>query len=424
MRPSGASVASGMTLSGSLVPVSGSTTGIRAMADGLHELARRVGLVGERVADLRTVAVWESPAGDRFGTALGILPPVLDQVRHRYLAAADALRTYATHHEQAGAETEWHAVAHRDALDEVLAVEEEITRASLEPGGETRLPDLYARQRSAIARGTAAEEAFTAAWRHFEAAAEECALRLRVAASDGIVDTPDYEALRRMRGLAQGMTSAFGVAGLLPTPLKAFSTAASGVGTGVVMAADALLLLGYDEGSWSALLETAGWNAAGRGAATMSSAAGIGAVKGLDGHWRGERLGTADRLRRGRDEVRLDLARRRAALRTPVTDRDLYSPRVGGTRPALIGPLPQAHVRLARALEDRLVTKVAGVNDRWRMAGAGGANAVVLQAGSDAVRVTATARATEQRLHVAREAVPAAAERTRDRWLARQGSGR
>ncbi|KAB7741032.1 hypothetical protein GA707_18285 [Nostocoides sp. F2B08] len=407
-----------MTLGGSLVPVSGSTAGIRSMADGLRAVALRVGLVGERLADLRGAAAWESPAGDRFAVALGVLPPALDQVRHRYLAAADALDEFAGHHDRAASETERQAVAHRAALDDVHAIEDEITRAAAEPGGEHRVPDLYARQRAAIARGTAAEEEFGAQWRWFDAAAAECATRLRAAAQDGIVDTGDYEALRRVRDLAQDLTSAFGVAGMLPTPVKAFSAAAAGVGAGVVMAADTLLLLGYDEGSWSALVETAGWNLAGRGAATMSSAAGIGAVKGLDGRWRGQHLATGDRLRQGRDEVRTQSARQRAALRTPVADRELYSPRTGGTRPATIGPRQRAHVRLVRAVEDRIAVKVAGVNDRWRMAASGGSNAVVLQVGADAVRVAAAARATEQHVRSARETVPAAAERTRDRWQA------
>lgn len=412
-----------MTLGGSLVPVSGSTSGIRAMAQGLRQLALRVGLVGEQLADLRTVALWESPAGDRFGTALGVLPPTLDQVRHRYLSAADALDEFADHHQREAEETERHAMTHRAALDDVYAIEDEITRASVEPGGERRLPELYARQRSAIARGTAAEEAFRAGWRRFDSAAEECAARLRAAAQDGIVDTSAYEALRRVRTLAQDLTCAFGVAGMLPTPVKAFSTAASGIGAGVVLAADTLLLLGYDEGSWSALLETAAWNVAGRGAATMSSAAGIGAVKGLDGRWQGQRLSTADRLRQGRADVRAELSRQRASLRTPVADRDRYAPALGGTRPAMIGPRQQAHVRLVRAVENRLAAKVAGVNDRWEMASAGGANAVVLQVGSDALRVAAAARTGEQSVQVVRERVPAAAERTKDRFEAWRGVG-
>jgi hypothetical protein len=171
------------------------------------------------------------------------------------------------------------------------------------------------------------------------------------------------------------------------------------------------------------LVETAGWNLAGRGAATMSSAAGIGAVKGLDGRWRGQALATADRLGQGRAEVRSQLARQRAALRAPVADRQLYPPLVGGTRPRVIGPRQRAHVRLARSMEDRIAVKVAGVNDRWRMASSGGANAVVLQVGADAVRVAAAARATEQHVRVARETVPAAAERTRDRWQAWRDGG-
>jgi hypothetical protein len=70
------------------------------------------------------------------------------------------------------------------------------------------------------------------------------------------------------------------------------------------------------------------------------------------------------------------------------------------------------------------VAKVAGINDRWRMAAAGGANAVALQTGSDTIRLAAVARAGEQRIQVARQTVPAAAERTRERWEAWHAVGR
>ena len=399
-----------------LVPVSGSTGSIQAMATGLRDLATAVGHIGTQVLDLRTVATWESPAGERFGAALALLPTALDQVRHRYLAASDALEEFAAHHGRAAAETERQAVLHRAAHDDVLATEEEITRAAVDPAGAARLPGLYAAQQAAVARAMAAEQAFHAAWRAFESAAEDCRLRLRAAAQDGIVDTGTYDALRGARSTAHSLTSAFGVAGMLPTPVKAFSAAAAGVGAGVVLAGDLLLLLGYGEGSWSTILETAGWNAAGRGAATMTKAAGIGAVKGAGGAWTGQRLRTGERLRLGRLELAEDLARRRSALRTPVADRHLYSPRLGGTKAPLIGPQPRLHTRVLRVLHDRVDTKVAGINDRWQMAAAGGTNAVVLQASSSAVTLASRVRTTDQRLEAARERVPAAAERTRDRW--------
>jgi hypothetical protein len=399
-----------------LVPVSGSTGSVRAMAAGLHDLATAVGQVGAQVLDLRTMATWESPAGGRFGAALALLPTALDQVRHRYLAAAGALEEFAAHHARAAEETERQAVRHRAAHDDVFAIEDEITRAAMDPGGEARLPGLYARQQSAIARANAAEESFALAWRAFDAAADDCRARLRAAAQDGIVDTGAYDALRAARTLAQSMTTAFGVAGMLPTPVKAFSAAAAGVGASVVLGGDLLLLLGYGEGSWDVVMGTAAWNAAGRGAATMSRAAGVGAVKGVNGQWTGQRLRTRDRLRLGRAELREDLARARSALRTPVADRHLYPPRLGGTRAPVIGPQQPLRVRTLRAAHDRIEAKVVGINDRWQMSTAGGANAVVLQVSSTAVTVTATARATDQRLDRARDRVPAAAERARDRW--------
>lgn len=405
-----------MSLGVVLVPVGGSTGSIRALADGLDDLAAAVGLVGERVLDLRTMATWESPAGERFGAALRFLPSVLDQVRHRYGAAAGALREFAEHHARAAQVTEEQAVLHRAAHEEVFAVEEEITLAATDPTGAERLARLYDRQRAAIARAARAEEEFATAWRRFDMAAEDCRSRLRAAAQDAIVDTGTYDALRTARSTAQSLTTAFGVAGMLPTPVKAFSAAASGVGSGVVLGGDLLLLLGYAEGSWAGILETAAWNAAGRGAATMSRAAGVGAVKGVDGQWAGRRLGSGERLRLGAAETRADLARRRAALRTPVAERHLYSPALGGTRAPMIGPRQRLPVRTMRMLHDRLEAKVLGINERWAMAAAGGTEAVVLQASSSALTVAAKVRATEQRIGTARTQVPAAAERTRTRW--------
>lgn len=405
-----------MSLGVVLVPVSGSTASIRAIAQGLGDLARAVGRIGAQLLDLRTVERWESAAGERFGAALALLPAALDQVRHRYLAAGDALAEFAEHHAQAAEETERQAMRHRAAHDDVFAIEDEITRAAADPAAAAQLPLLYARQRAALARAQAAEEEYSRAWRAFDAAAEDCRARLRAAAADGIVDTGTYDALRSARTWAQAMTTAFGVAGTLPTPLKAFSTAASGVGAGLVLAGDLLLLLGYDEGSWGGVLETAALNASGRGAATLSRAAGAGAVKGLNGSWTGQRLRTSERVRLGRGELRADLARQWAALRAPVSERHLYSPRLGGTRAPVIGPQQRLTTRTMRVLHDRLDAKVTGINERWQMAAAGGANAVVLQASSDALSAAAKARTAQQGLDSARAAVPPAAQRTRERW--------
>lgn len=413
-----------MSLGVVLVPVSGSTSSIRAIAAGLRELGTAVGRIGAQVDDLRSMAQWESPAGERFGTALALLPAALDQVRHRYLAAAGALEEFAGRHARAAEETEHQAVRHRAAHDDVFAIEEEITRAVTDPAGAAHLPVLYARQQSALGRAQAAEEEYSRAWRDFEVAAEDCRARLRAAAQDGIVDTGTYDALRGARAWAQSMTTAFGVAGTLPTPLRTFSTAASGVGAAVVLAGDLLLFLGYGEGSWSGILETAALNAAGRGAATLSRAAGVGAVKGVNGQWAGERLRTSERMRLGQAELRADLTRQWAALRAPVAERHLYSPWLGGTRAPMIGPQQRLGTRTMRVLHDRLDAKISGINDRWQMAAAGGANAVVLQASSDAITVAAKTRATQQGIDRTRARVPAAADRTRERWQRWQGSQR
>jgi hypothetical protein len=413
-----------MSLGVVLVPVSGSTPVIRETAAGLRQLAAAVDGIHAQLLDLRSSATWASPAGERFSAALTLMPTALDQVRHRYLTAAGALEEFAQHHERAAAETERQAVAHRSAHDDVFAAEAEITVAALDPAQAHRLAQLYAVQRGAIARAMAAEEAFFRAWRAFEGAAEECRDRLQAAARDAIVDTGTYDAVLGVRSAAQSMTAAFAVAGTLPTPVKAFSAAATGIGASVVLAADVLLLVGYGEGSWRSVGETAVWNAAGRGAAAMSRAAGIGAVKAANGQWNGQHLRTAERLRLGRAELTEDLARQRAALRTPVADRHLYAMVVGGTRAPMIGPQQPLPVRTMRALENGIDAKVMGVNDRWQMAVAGGGNAVVLQSSSTVISTAARVRSGQQHLETARTTVPPAAERTRRRWEDRFSSPR
>ena len=82
----------------------------------------------------------------------------------------------------------------------------------------------------------------------------------------------------------------------------------------------------------------------------------------------------------------------------------------------MIGPQQRLGTRTLRVLHDRLDAKVTGINERWQMAAAGGANAVVLQASSDALSVAAKARTAQQGVDTARAEVPPAAERTRERW--------
>lgn len=395
-----------MTLGAVLVPVSGSSSSIREMASSLADLCAAIGHLGAQLEDLRTMATWESSAGLRFDAALALMPTALDQVRHRYLAASQALDEFAGHHHQASIDTERQAIRHRAAHEDIVAIEAEITRAYADPDGATARSSWESEQRQAVARATAAEEAFNRAWRAFDAAAADCRQRLHAAARDGIVDTGSYTAASAARSLAQSLTTAFGIVALLPTPAKPFAAAAAGVGAGVVLGADVLILLGYGEGSWSDITERALWNAAGRGAATMSRAAGIGAVKGVNGRWTGAQVGTGDRLRAGRRELADDLAARRAALRSPATDRHLYAPIVGGTRAPMIGPRQPLPTRAQRILQTTVEAKITGINDRWRMAAAGGTNAVVLQASSVAITTAAKARAADQQVETVRERLP------------------
>lgn len=402
---------------GQVVPVTGDPGAVVELAHGLEDLATRIAAINAQLVDLRTMAVWESPSGERFAAALGELPDIFDLLVLRYRGAAQALLEWAAHLRVAIDRSTSAEEAHLAAHIELDAVARDLQAASLDPTSAW-YEHLRTRQVLALHRAAEAEGLASRTWLAHHDAAEECAQRLRLAAADTMVDGTMYASVRSVRSLAMGVSAVLGVVGAVPSPVQPFAAAAAGVGAGVTLGADLLLLIGYGEASYWEVAKSAGLQGAGRAVGPLRKAAGVGAVKGADGRWVGTELRTADRLRAGRAELLADLSRQRVALRTPVADRKQYPRAVGGTKPPMIGPQQQLHIRTLRVLEDRIEAKVLGINNRWQMATANGRNAVVLQGTSDALRVGAlagTVNETVRQTASVREHVPGSEQRTRER---------
>lgn len=401
-----------------VVPVTGDPGAVVEIARGLQDLARRIAAINGQLEDLRTMAVWESPSGERFDVALRALPDALGLIAHRYRSAAEALLGWAGDLRVAIERSTEAAETHLQARIELDAIARDLQMAALDPASPWH-ERLRTNQVLALHRAGEAEQLASRTWLAHHDAAEACAHRLRAAAADTMVDSTMYASVRSSRSLASGVTAAFAVVGAVPSPVQPFALAAAGVGSTVMLGADLLLLIGYGEGSFWDVAKSAGLLGAGRAVGPLSKAAGVGAIKGVNGRWVGTELRTADRLRAGRTELLGDLSRQRAALRTPVADRRLYPPGLGGTKAPMIGPQQRLHTRTLRLVEDRIEAKVLGINDRWQMATANGGNAVVLQASSDALKVAimaGSAASKADQVSQVRERVPEAAERTKERW--------
>lgn len=407
-----------------VVPVAGEPAAVLEIARGLQDLAARVAAINGQLEDLRTMAVWESPSGERFDAALRALPDVLDLLVLRYRRAAEALVDWAAELRVAIERSTEAAAAHLQARVELDAVARDLQLAAQDPTSAWH-ERLRTRQVLALHRAAEAEEQASRTWLAHHDAAEACARRLRAAAVDTMVDGTMYAAVRTTRSLASGVSAAFAVVGAVPSPIQAFALAGAGVGSTLTVGADLLLLVGYGEGSYWEVAKSAGLLGAGKAVGPLSKAAGAGALKGADGRWVGAELRTADRLRAGRTELLSDFSRQRAALRSPVADRQQFPVRLGGTRAPMIGPQQRLHTRTLRIIEDRVEAKIVGINDRWQMARANGRNAVVLQGSSDALtigRTAGSAASTADRLASAREPEPEAVERGRQQWRHEGGS--
>lgn len=336
---------------GAAFPVGGDPAAVVDAAAALQDLSVRIGAITARLHDLRTMAVWDSPSGERFDEALRAFPDVLLLLQQRYASAAEALLRWVVDLRSAIHDSSRAAERHLEARVELDAIARDLQAAGLDPAGAW-YEHLRTRQVLALSHASAAEEQCGRAWRRLEDAAADCAARLRAAAQDSMVDSTAYATVRTARNVAESVGMLAGMGALVPGPQQGLLLVAAGAGTTVMIGADLLLLLGYGDGSFWTIARDTGVALAGRGARTLSEAAGVGATK-VNGVWRGEQRGTLTRIRQGHREL---------------------SARLGS------GPL-------SRAVTSQALARTYGVNQRWQMAVANGQNAVRLETTARALLV-------------------------------------
>lgn len=365
-----------MTVPAPLIPVTGSPAAVVEVAHALRDLGTRIGAIEARLHDLRTMAVWESPSGERFDASLRALPDVLVVVQARCRAAAEALLGWSVDLTVAIQDSTRAAERHGQARAELDAIERDLQAARLDPTSAWH-EHLRTRQVLALQHAADAEELCQRAWLRLHDAAADCEQRLRAAARDSVIDSRTYAVLRDSRNVAEGVSALAGIASLAPGPQQAVFASAAAAGTGTMIGIDLLLLVGYGDGSpWDIALNT-GIALSGRASRTLSQAAGVGAVK-AGSVWRGEQRRTLDRIRQGHRE--------------------------------LSSQLPPGLVR------HDVREKAYGVNERWQVATAGGANAVRLETASRALHTVGTVGTNAQRAeYVTRPASPRSREE-REAW--------
>lgn len=173
-----------------------------------------------------------------------------------------------------------------------------------------------------------------------------------------MIDSTTYAVLRDSRAVAEGMSALAGIAALVPGPQQAVLAGAASAGTVAMIGIDLLLLIGYGDGSvWDIGLNTA-VASSGRVSRTFSEAAGVGAMKSGN-VWVGEQRRTLDRIRQGHREVSAQL---------------------------LLG-----------VVRNEIRDKAYGINERWQMAVAGGANAVRLETTSRVLHMVGSVGTQTQR---------------------------
>lgn len=248
-----------------LAPVGGDPGEVRRVAAGLAAEADLLAALARTVRGLADPAttVWASPAGEAFGRRAGAVPGVVERVGHRYGVAAAALRRLAEALQEAQAEVAWSQRVHEEAWGPFLRAGEQMGQAenSADPGqralAEWHRSEMVAhgeRVQLAVRRHTAAHDTFAVADR-------ACAAVLCGLLDDGLADSRLYDALTGTSRVAGQVSSAVGIAALLPPlrPLAPVATLAEGVG----VAADAVVLVGYGDGDLTSVALAAGAAAAG-----------------------------------------------------------------------------------------------------------------------------------------------------------------
>ena len=318
-----------------LPPLPGHPGAVRLLADRLASTATRLSALASVLARLRDGATWDGPAGEVFGARLRDVGPVLDAVSARLGGAAPALRSFADAMEEAQRVVAG-AVLDVDEAQHAYAMLEDRAAALVTGGAREDDPGMLVVRHLQIEQVEAEQLArarHVAAAERFHEADRRCAAVLRALSVDELADSVPY------RVLVGASTAGHDLATLAPATaaLPELGPVVSFAG-GLAVAADATLLVAYDEGDAGALAVSAvlsGLGAAGgvlRGGATAGAertAAGVVSTARLTGQQR-LALGVVREARRRRDALR-------ASFRVPPA-RGTASAHLGGPPPrAVVG---------------------------------------------------------------------------------------
>lgn len=337
-----------------LEPLSGDVDAVRVLADSLTVGAARLVEVASALQALRADAVWDDDAGRAFGAGVAACPPVIDRVIDRYAGAAGALRSLAPVLEESQRVVTAAVRDEQESMRRYVAIEDQVV-ALVAMGKDEADPEvagLRRLQREQVVIQQRARAQHAAAWARFGEADRRCAGVLRSLADNAIRDSLPYRGIRGATVVSRDVAALAAWAGPEAAPVAA----AAGV---VSAAGETTLLIGYREGSWSAVLGEAGWAALGFGGGALRLGATVGARK-VDGRF----------VAGGPASVRKRLARGSAAevaTRRKAFVKGFEGVPVRGTPTALAGTVPQQRIR------ERLTDLVdAKVRDGWRKASANG----------------------------------------------------
>jgi hypothetical protein len=294
-----------------LAPLPGSPDEVRRVADRLDATARRLEVLARVLARLGHGVVWEGAAGDvaaRLGGAIVPMYVLADAMEEAQSVMAVAIRD------------------EQEAEHAYAVLEDRAYSLTVAGAGEDDPALLVVRhlQREQVQVLVAARANHRAAVLRFQEADSRCARVLRALAADDLTDSAAYRFVAGASTVGHDLATA-GVAAALVPELRPLAAAGEAVG----MAADAALLVAYDEGDWG------DWGTAAALALT-GGAGGVlrrGAVAGAEHTARGavstRHLTTPQRLALG---AVAEAQARRDAVRAALT-----TPSARGTPSALIG---------------------------------------------------------------------------------------
>ena len=314
-----------------LPPLPGHPGAVRLLADRLASTASRLSVLASVLVRLRDGATWDGPAGEAFGARLREVGPLLEAVSERLGGAAPSLRSLADAMEEAQGVVA-RAVLEVEEAQHAYAVLED-RAAALVAGGvgvdEPGMLLLRHLQLEQVEVEQLARARHLAAAERFREADRRCAAVLRSLSVDGLADSVPYRVLAGASAAGHDVATLAPAATVLPELAPLVSVADA-----LATAADATLLVAYDEGDAGALARSAALSGLGAAGGVLRAGATAGAERTAAGVVATTRLTGQQRLALG---VVHEVRRRRDALRA-----SFHVPPARGTPSALIGgPSPR-----------------------------------------------------------------------------------